>query len=137
MPFGLCDPERADRQFSRIGRILRLADLNRTGKFMNLAKLTQGQLMKRCAWCHRVMPEDKECFGAGGKVWPSAKALLVGHEGTLMSMRLSTGKEVIVVVPSSDSEARSEGHDLFFQACSEECVQAISDAIRAELPGSN
>ena len=106
-------------------------------KFMNLAKLTQKQLMKRCAWCHKVMPEDKECFGAGGKVWPSAKPLLAGHEGSLMPMRLSTGREIIVGVPTLDSDARAEGHDIFFQACSEECGNAISRAVRAELPGSN
>ncbi len=65
---------------------------------MNLTKLTQKQLMKRCAWCHKVMPEGKACFGAGGKVWPSAKPLLAGHEGTLMPMRLSTGREIIAVI---------------------------------------
>ena len=104
---------------------------------MNLSKLTQKQLMKRCAWCHKVIPEDQECFGSGGKVWPSAKPLLAENEGKLIPMRLSTGREIIVVVPTSDSEARAEGYDIFFQACSEECGKAILAATRAELPGSN
>ena len=104
---------------------------------MNLSKLSQKALLARCAWCHKVLPKDKECFGAGGHVWPAAKPVLVGYEGKLLPMRLSTGREIIAIVPTADSDARAAGHDLYFQACSEECGAAISGAIRAELPGPN
>lgn len=104
---------------------------------MKLEKLTHNQLMRRCAWCHKVMPADKECFGAGAKVWPSARPLLEGHEGTLMPLRLSTGREIIVIIPALVSAARDDGYDIFFQTCSEGCGKAVSGAIRAELPGLN
>jgi len=104
---------------------------------MNLAKLSQKDLTARCAWCHKVMPDDKECFGAGGHVWPAAKPIIARLEGKLVPMRLSTGREIIVIVPTADSEARAQGHDIYIQACSEECCTAASEAIQAELPGSN
>jgi hypothetical protein len=83
------------------------------------------------------MEEDKECFGAGGYVWPAVKSLVAGLQGKLVPMRLSTGREIIVLVPTADSKARAEGYDIYVQACSEECCEAVSGAIRAELQGSN
>ena len=104
---------------------------------MNLSKLSQKNLQARCSWCHKVLPEGEECFGAGARIWPSARPLLAEHEGKLFPLRLSTGHELIVIVPTADSVAHAEGHDIFFQACSEKCGAAISGAIKAELPGSN
>ena len=104
---------------------------------MNLSKLSQDELLTRCAWCHKVMPEDEECFAAGGKVTPEAKAFIAENEGKLLPLRLSIGQEIIAIVPTADSEARAEGNDIFFQACSEACCAATTAAIRAELPGKN
>ena len=83
------------------------------------------------------MPEDQECFGAGARVRPAAKALLAGKEGTLLPMQLSTGREIIVVVPAAASEARVAGHDIYFQTCSEDCCKLLTAALRAELLASN
>ena len=33
--------------------------------------------------------------------------------------------------------AQKAGHEIFFQACSEECCAAVSSAIRADLGGPN
>jgi hypothetical protein len=104
---------------------------------MNLSKLSQEKLLARCAWCHKVLSKDKECFGVMGRVWPAARPVLAGHEGKLVPMRLSAGQEIIGIVPTADSDARAAGHDLCFQVCSKECGAAISGAIRAELPGPN
>ena len=100
---------------------------------MKLTTLSQNQVMARCAWCHQFISEDQECFGAGARVRPAAKALLAGKDGKLLPMQLSTGHEIIVVVPAAASEARGAGHDIFFQTCSEECCKLLTAALRAEL----
>ena len=112
-----------------------MANLN--GNIMNLAKLSHNELMARCAWCHQHMHEDQECFGAGARVRPVAKTQLAGKEGTLLPMQLSTGREIIVVVPAAASEARVAGHDIYFQTCSEECCKQLAAALRAELLAGN
>jgi len=104
---------------------------------MNLANLSQKDLTARCAWCHKVMPDDKECFWCRRSCMACCKAHHCRLEGKLVPMRLSTGREIIVIVPTADSEARAQGHDIYIQACSEECCTAASEAIQAELPGSN
>ena len=104
---------------------------------MNLANLSQNELMVRCAWCHQHMSEDQECFGAGARVRPVAKELFAGNEGKLLPMQLSTGREIIVVVPAAASEARVDGHDIYFQTCSEECCKNLTDSLRAELLAGN
>lgn len=100
---------------------------------MDLTTLSRDELLERCAWCHRRIPEDQECFGAGARVRPEAKNLLAGHEGNLLPIELSDGRQVIVVVPTADSEARAAGHDVYFQACSEQCCRELSNALRSEL----
>jgi hypothetical protein len=104
---------------------------------MKLDTLSQKQLLKRCAWCHKVIPSDQERFGGGARVWPSAKPVVAAHEGKAAPLSLSTGRQIIAIVPTADSEARAAGHDIFFQACSEECCVAVTSAIRADLGGPN
>ena len=100
---------------------------------MNLHELDHDELLARCAWCHRRIPEDQECFGAGARVNSEARELLADKEGTLFPMPLTNGREVIVVVPAADSEARKAGNDVYFQACSEDCCRQLTQALRDEL----
>ena len=104
---------------------------------MKLTHLTQDELLLTCSWCHRRLLEDEECFGAGARVGPEAKGLLANNEGKLLTMQLGRGREIIVMVPTAASEARAAGHDVYFQTCSEECCRDLTDALRAELSGSN
>lgn len=98
---------------------------------MDLSSLSQDELRVRCAWCHRVLPEDEECFGAGAKVNAAGKRMIEGREGTLTTLTAPDGRQLIVMVPTQDSDARRDGHDIFFQACSEKCCASISAALRA------
>ena len=100
---------------------------------MNLANLSHNELLARCAWCHKRIPEDHECFGAGARMRPEAKRLLSGHEGNLLPIALSSGREVIVAIPTAESDARAAGHDVYFQTCSELCCRELSDALKKEL----
>ena len=100
---------------------------------MDLSKLSHNELLARCSWCHGVIPEDHECFGAGAKLRPEGKRLLALNEGKLLPMRLGTGSEVIVMMTTADSKARAAGHDVYFQTCSERCCAEVSKALKAEL----
>lgn len=99
----------------------------------NLHKLSHNELLARCAWCHRVIPEESEVFGAGTKIQPGFEFLLKNYAGKVFPMPLQTGREIIVMVPTANSEAHKAGNDLYFQACSEKCCQAIKEAIHHEL----
>ena len=103
---------------------------------MNLHKLDHNELLARCAWCHRRIPENQERFGTGGRLKPEGKVLTAGKEGTLIPMPLKIGRAVIVVIPGADSEAHKAGHDVYFQACSEECLKLLSQAVRDEMEES-
>jgi hypothetical protein len=97
---------------------------------MDLSKLSQHELQTRCAWGHQYMPEDEECFGAGAKLNPAGKRMIEGREGTLTTLKAPDGHEIIVIVPTKESDARRAGNDIFFQACSEVCCEKISAALR-------
>ena len=68
---------------------------------------------------------------------PDAKSLLSGHEGSLVPMLLSSGREIIVAVPTSESEARAAGHDVYFQTCTEQSwfpvINHLPDGLNAML----
>ncbi len=100
---------------------------------MNLSKLSQEELLARCAWCLRRIPEDHECFGAGLRVRPERRSELVQHEGRAVPLQLATGREIIVLVTSPDSKARAAGDDLYVQTCSEACNRQIDAALRYEI----
>jgi len=106
-------------------------------QIMNLFNLSHDELLTRCSWCHGRMHEDKECFGAGARVRPEAKASLAGHEGKLLPLRLMSGRDIIVMVPAVDSAAHADGYDVYFQTCSEACCRELTVALRAELLGKN
>ncbi len=70
-------------------------------------------------------------------MWPAVRASVRQQEGKLIPLALSGGRQVIAIVPTVDSPARTDGYDLYFQACSEKCCAELSAAVRAELPGKN
>ena len=106
-------------------------------QIMNLSKLSHDELLTRCSWCHGRMREDEECFGAGARVRPEAKVLLAGQDGKMLPLRLTSGRDIIVVVPGADSAAHADGYDVYFQTCSEACCRELTVALRAELTGRN
>jgi hypothetical protein len=100
---------------------------------MKLSELSQEDLLARCAWCHQVIPEANECFGAGLRVRPERRAEIVPHEGRAVPLQLATGREIIVMVTRPDSKARAAGDDLYVQTCSDDCSQQIDAAMREEI----
>ena|ERR1043166_566312 len=100
---------------------------------MNLAALSQEELLARCAWCHRHIPKDQECFGSGLRVRPERRAEIIAYRGRAVPLQLATGREIIVMVVPPDSQAGAAGDDLYVQICSEKCGQEIDRAVRDEI----
>ena len=100
---------------------------------MNLSKLSQEDLLARCAWCHRRIPKNQECFAVGLRVRPERRAEIVPYEGSAVPLQLATGRGIIVMVPRPDSKARAAGDDLYVQTCSEDCSRQIGAAVREEI----
>ena len=98
---------------------------------MDINHLSQRELNTRCAWCHKIIPTDDECFGAGAKLNAAGKRMVEGKEGTLVIFKTTVGHEIIVIVPTKNSKAHAEGHDIFFQTCSEACAAEVAAGLRS------
>jgi hypothetical protein len=85
-----------------------------------------------CGWCGREIPPDTEVFGGGGKARPDFD--LRPHAGKVMPVDFVTlDKTVLVAVTAADSQARREGNDLMYMACSEDCARSLKAAFDAEI----
>jgi len=90
------------------------------------------ELANICAWCNKEVPEDVEVFGFGTKARPGVD--LSEQEGTVIQLPLALeGKTVPAIVVTSDSEAKRQGYDLAFLACSQECAQSLREALQREI----
>ena len=90
------------------------------------------ELMNTCAWCGIQIPEDVEVFGLGARA--RAGTDLRDVEGTFIPMPLTLiSKTVHACVVTSDSEAKKEGYDFAFLACSERCAESLKAALQREL----
>jgi hypothetical protein len=89
------------------------------------------RLLRTCAWCTAEIPAEAEVFGFGAKA--SEGVDLSDKEGEFVSLDLPlAGKTVFALVPTASSQARAEGYDLVFLACSQECAEALKDALEFE-----
>ena len=53
-------------------------------------------------------------------------------EGIEIKMPVS-GRKFYAIVPASDSDARKDGNDLMFVACSNECAYELKNLINKEI----
>src|SRR5256885_1707363 len=84
--------------------------------------------LPNCAWCEDEIPEDVEVFTIGAKAKPGID--LSEAEGTIIPLILSqANRTVSALVPTKDSPAARDGHDLIFMVCSQSCAQALSNAL--------
>ena len=89
------------------------------------------RLLHICTWCNQVIQEDDEVFGFGAKA--SHGIDLSNKEGEFVSLNLALrDKTIFALVPSTSSSAKTGGYDLIFITCSEDCAQAIKDALELE-----
>lgn len=88
-------------------------------------------LLNTCAWCNKEIPEDVEVFGFGAKSQQGVD--LSEQEGTIIQLSLLEGRTVPAIVVASDSEAKKQGYDFAFLACSQGCAQSLREALRKEI----
>ena len=89
------------------------------------------RLLHICAWCNKDIQKDDEVFGFGAEA--SHGIDLSDKEGEFVSLTLALrDKTVFALVPSSSSNAKSEGYGLIFINCSEDCAQSLKDALELE-----
>ena len=70
-------------------------------------------------------------FAIGGKTRPGVD--LSQFEGAAMRMRLLTlDRDVVVIVPSRDSDAKRDGKDVLFMTCSERCGRELKAVLKKE-----
>jgi hypothetical protein len=85
-----------------------------------------------CGWCGKRIPENTPVYGGGGKARPGVD--LSAHAGHVLAIRLvGAAKTVLVAVTGADSEARREGNDFVYMACSMECATAMKQALQDDI----
>lgn len=90
------------------------------------------RIMYTCSWCGKMVSEDSEVFSVPGKA--AAGVDLRSQEGNFIPVHLSlTRKTAYVFVTTSDSEAKRQGQDLVFVACSKRCAESLRDTLREEI----
>ncbi|RLC73164.1 MAG: hypothetical protein DRJ03_31150 [Chloroflexi bacterium] len=90
------------------------------------------RLLNTCAWCNKEIPEDVEVFGFGAKSQPGVD--FSEQEGTIIQLPLAlAGRTVSAIVVTSDSEAKRDGYDFAFLACSQKCAQSLKEALQREI----
>lgn len=89
------------------------------------------QLLRTCAWCNQIIPEDAEIYGFGART--GSRVDLTGKEGEFVTLKLAISDKIIVaLVPPEDSIAREEGYDLVFITCSPECAEELKENLQLE-----
>ncbi len=87
--------------------------------------------LKRCAWCGKVIPPNREVIAVRTRLHALAYRLV--KPGTIQPLHLpKAGKTVAIIVVALDSPAKREGVDAVFQVCSDACGIALQTALRDE-----
>ena len=95
-------------------------------------RLDPVKVISTCTWCRKRIPKGSEVFSLGAKVKSGLD--LQGQEGHAMQLLLAkSGKTVTAIVPTHDSQAKKEGHDLLFAICSRQCGMALKKVLQEEL----
>jgi hypothetical protein len=85
-----------------------------------------------CAWCDQKVGENSPVYGLNAKA--RSQDLIQGKDGTFMPFHLAQAQKTVYgAVVTDDSEAKQQGWDFVFMACSQRCAQALKDALQKEL----
>lgn len=85
----------------------------------------------RCAYCEKKMRSGDEVFGLGVKLREELE--YPGAIGRTTAVHLPVGGREIECMAAADaSQAKAEGWDLIFMACSEECGAGLKALLEEE-----
>jgi len=87
--------------------------------------------MNTCAWCKKNIPDNVEVFGMGAKIRQGIN--LKHKEGQYLKLSLLNDRTVHGFVTTEGSDAKEDGYDLMFMACSEECANDMRNALQEEI----
>jgi hypothetical protein len=91
-------------------------------------------LARACAWCKCEVPRDSEVFAVTARAREGVDLSDLAQEGPFLVLALhQSGVKVHAVVTTDDSEARQSGTDLVFMVCSQDCGNALRQALAREL----
>lgn len=86
-----------------------------------------------CAWCKKHLPDDAEVFALGAKIKADYFKLADKQAGqTVQFHLLATNRDIPAIISNADSEAKREGKDLLFPACSMSCGKALEAALHED-----
>ena len=89
-------------------------------------------MLARCAWCLRRVPEDQEVFGISLRL--HSEAFLEVKPGTVQPLYLPEEERAVpLMVVADNSPAKKEGKDAMLQVCSDACGRALQAALRRAL----
>lgn len=78
---------------------------------MDIRIVPPDEVMGRCAWCGKHMPDDTPVYGLGGKAREGLD--LSEYEVRAIEIAIvARDKRVTMMVTSADSEAKRDGNDL-------------------------
>jgi hypothetical protein len=88
----------------------------------------------RCAFCERSIAEDQEVFGFGIKAVPGVD--LSKSRGRVIEMVVeSLGRDIPVIVTTTDSPAATAGYDFYVMTCSDTCATDLKAALDQDIHG--
>ena len=90
------------------------------------------ELAHTCAWCQTEIADDVEVYGISAKA--RSQEDIDDWQGKFMPIELQLRKSTLFgYVVTDDSDARAQGWDIVFAACSQECAQSLSGALKLEV----
>ena len=75
-----------------------------------------------CAWCGKRIPEDEEVFTVTLRKLPGIDT---GQGGIVIEVPVDESRTLYGLAVTEDSQAKKEGVNMVFSACSETCGRAL------------
>jgi hypothetical protein len=95
-----------------------------------IRRISQEQATNSCAWCKKALLSEDELYSVAARV----KAWVKLPKGPVLELSLdSAHQRVTAIVPAPDSPAKQSGNDLLFAVCSQECGQAVREALHRQI----
>lgn len=84
-----------------------------------------------CSWCSKIVSENQEVFGLGATA--KRGIYLENQEGKFVPLSLALSEKTVpAFVTISGSQAKREGKDFLFMACSHACAVSLKEALTKE-----
>jgi hypothetical protein len=99
---------------------------------MDARQVPAEEVIGKCSWCGKEIPDDTPVFAFGGKKRLGAD--VSEFEGGAIRIFLVTQeRSVVATVTTADSEARQDGYEFMFMVCSEECGSEMKAVLEDEV----